>query len=113
MPAAPSGKAPPAAAAAAGGSPQRSPERPRRGATAGSLLLAAASLIRNFPQVRPDPLYFLVFDIQAALILLQRGYPNLLCCGPWQGTCVSAYHDCNGQSLLEVLHASVPSARAV
>lgn len=30
---------------------QHSPEHPRRGATAGSLLLAAAALIRNFPQV--------------------------------------------------------------
>lgn len=32
-------------------SPQHSPERPRRGSTAGSLLLAAAALIRTFPQV--------------------------------------------------------------
>ena len=38
-------------APAPGLSPQHSPERPRRGATAGSLLLAAAKLIRNFPQV--------------------------------------------------------------
>jgi len=38
-------------APAPGLSPKHSPERPRRGATAGSLLLAAAKLIRNFPQV--------------------------------------------------------------
>ncbi len=37
-------------------SPQGSPERPRRGSTAGSLLLAAAALIRTFPQVLLTPL---------------------------------------------------------
>ena len=36
-------------------SPQHSPERPRRGSTAGSLLLAAAALIRTFPQVLLTP----------------------------------------------------------
>ena len=45
----------PSKAAADGASPQRTPERQRRGATAGSLLLAAAALIRSFPQVAKLP----------------------------------------------------------
>lgn len=47
-----SSQQPSPATGAADWSPAVTPERRRRGDTAGPLLLAAASLLRNFPQVR-------------------------------------------------------------
>lgn len=50
---------------------QHSPERPRRGATAGSLLLAAAALIRNFPQVYL-PVFSLPYRMRTENLQLQQ-----------------------------------------
>ena len=50
---------------------QHSPERPRRGATAGSLLLAAAALIRNFPQVCL-PVFSLPYRMRPENLQLQQ-----------------------------------------